>query len=243
MEIILTLVSIVALGCGIAAGFWWGKSVAGKKIVPGGVSASAPIIEKMFGEERKRIANGLHDDTVQRMVAVRFRLEQILYSDSRPFIEKEVNDLRAEIDDIIQNLRFLIKGLTQPRFHQQSFSALIQSLVDSLNAMHHLSVVLVNEGDEDQLNLEPDDKENLYYIIHEVCHNFLKSSMGFRLLIKVNWRDELFIHIEDNGQGITRARGYGYGMETIQMRAKRIGASVQFPAVIGRFEMGITLRK
>jgi signal transduction histidine kinase len=40
--------------------------------------------------EQRRIADELHDDTVQRMVAVRFRLEQILYFPIHPKVEKEV---------------------------------------------------------------------------------------------------------------------------------------------------------
>lgn len=88
-------------------------------------------------KEQRRIADELHDDTVQRMVAVRFRLEQILYFPVHQKVEKEVNDLRNEIETIIAALRFLIKGLTQPRFEQHSFSYLIQELVNKLSSMHH----------------------------------------------------------------------------------------------------------
>src|SRR5436189_168692 len=39
--------------------------------------------------ERERIANELHDDIVQRLIAIRFRLEQLLCFFPRPEIEQE----------------------------------------------------------------------------------------------------------------------------------------------------------
>lgn len=242
MTLTIILLAVVAI-LGLCVGFVFGKSVTKRRKIKEGLDLSRSEIENLFEQERKQIANGLHDDTVQRMVAVRFRLEQVLYSNSPERIGNEIDSLRNEIEDIISALRFLIKGLIQPRFHRTTFSVLIRSLVESLNAIHHLTVVLEVEDEDQEFDLLPDVKQNLYYIIHEVCHNFLKSSMGFKLLIRMRWSNELNIHIEDNGQGITGARGYGYGMETIQMRAKQIGALVSLPSAIGRFEMAIYLKK
>ncbi|MDZ7650688.1 MAG: histidine kinase [Cytophagales bacterium] len=91
-------------------------------------------------KEQKRVATELHDDTVQRMVAVRFRLEQLLHYPIPSEAEKEVNNIRQELDDTMATLRFLIKGMTQPRFDHHALSYLIGRLTERLSAMHHLTV-------------------------------------------------------------------------------------------------------
>ncbi|MFN5171164.1 MAG: sensor histidine kinase [Cyclobacteriaceae bacterium] len=183
----------------------------------------------LLQHEQKRIAGELHDDTVQRIVAVRFKLEEILYSNSPVYIEKQVEALRSELDDIIGTVRYLIKGLTQPKFEKFSFAHISRELICSLGVMHHLKVnyQVVNEPLE--FAMPASVKQDLYYIMHEVCHNFLKSSMGFQLTCTLSWSRELLrINMEDNGQGMATSRGYGLGMQSMQERADRIGAQIDF---------------
>jgi len=197
--------------------------------------------EQRFWRERKQIAFGLHDDTVQRMMAVRLRLEEIPLVSNAASVEQEVNGLRQEINHIISALRYLVEGLTQPRFQQISFSALIKMLVESLRNIRHLSISFELENEDKEFELKAEVKENLYYIVHEICHNFLKSSVGFGLLIKLRWGDGLIIYIEDNGQGYSRGRGYGLGSESMETRAKRIGASITHPEVLGKCRILVEL--
>ncbi len=178
--------------------------------------------------EGKRIAHELHDDTVQRMVAVRFRLEQILYFKIPGRAEIEVKAIRKEIDDIIATLRFLVRGLKQPRFEIHPLSILIGQIAGSLGAMHHLTIKMETIHPEKEFEVQPAVKENLYYMVHEAAHNFLKESVGSLLTITLNWEDGLQIDIADNGQGLMHARGYGYGMESMRKRADKINAQLEF---------------
>jgi len=139
----------------------------------------AVAIEK----EQRRIADELHDDTVQRMIVVRFRLEQILYYPVPKGVETEVEGLRNELESIVAALRFLIKGLTQPRFEQHRFSYLVKELADKLSAMHHQKISLEIINPDQETNLTPEIKQELFYLVHETAHNFMKNSMGFELAI------------------------------------------------------------
>ncbi|HPW63233.1 MAG TPA: hypothetical protein PLJ13_13130, partial [Cyclobacteriaceae bacterium] len=123
------------------------------------------------------------DDTVQRMIVVRFRLEQILYYPVPKGVETEVEGLRYELESIVAALRFLIKGLTQPRFEQHRFSYLVKELADKLSAMHHQKISLEIINPDQETNLTPEIKQELFYLVHETAHNFMKNSMGFELAI------------------------------------------------------------
>lgn len=194
-------------------------------------------------KEQRRIADELHDDTVQRMVAVRFRLEQILYFPVHEKVEKEINDLRNEIETVIAALRFLIKGLTQPRFVQHSLSYLLQELANKLSAMHHQTISLEVINPELESSFSPEVKQELFYLVHEPTHNFMKYSTGFTLKIVLTWGSDLIIDIRDNGQGLARGRGFGMGMISMTARAKRIHAKVDFIQTrIGGFYIRFTIK-
>jgi len=200
------------------------------------------LIDQAVEAERKRIANELHDDTVQRMVAVRLRLEQILYYPIHDGVTIEVKGLRKELDKIVAALRFLINGLTQPRFEQRSLSYLIGELANTLGAMHHVKVSIKSTNPEQEFLIPPYVKQELYYLVHETAHNFLKSSMGFQLAIHLHWSDQLIIYIKDNGQGLQRGRGYGMGMVSMQDRANRIGAQLIIKSMNDGLAVTITLK-
>lgn len=198
------------------------------------------VVDQAVEAERKRIAGELHDDTVQRMVAVRLRLEQILYFPVHEGVTKEVTGLRKELDQIVAALRFLINDLTQPRFEQQPFSSLINELAGTLGAMHHVKLIVKSTQPELEFGLAAHVKKELYYLVHELAHNFLKSSMGFQLTIHLHWSDQLIIHIKDNGQGLQRGRSYGMGMVTMHERANCIQAELVFTSM--NDGLGVTIK-
>lgn len=200
------------------------------------------VIEQAVEAERKRIASELHDDTVQRMVAVRLRLEQILYYPIHEGVAMEVNGLRKELDRIVAALRFLISNITQPQFEQHTFSYLINELAGALGAMHHVKLIVKSTQPEQEFNIDAQVKQELYYLVHEAAHNFLKSSLGFQLTIHLHWSDQLIIHIKDNGQGLQRGRGYGMGMVSMHERANRIGAQLMIKSMNDGLAITISLK-
>lgn len=197
----------------------------------------AVAIEK----EQRRIASELHDDTVQRMVAARFRLEQILYYQNHPGVVQEVEQIRKELDQIIAALRFLINNMIQPRFQQHSLIYLLKELTQTLGSLHHQTIGLEETNPHDSIELTSEIKQELYYIVHELVHNSLKNSTGFNLRIQVFWKNGLHLCVSDNGQGLGRGRGYGIGMRSIQNRADKIGAKIDFEKVTRGLSVAIYL--
>lgn len=200
------------------------------------------IKEEVVEKEQKRIAHELHDDTVQRMVAVRLRLEQLLHYPLHKNAEEDVKLLRIELDEIIATLRFLIKGLTQPRFGENSLSYHIKDLVGKLASMHHQKVVFTHINPEMEFSIPPQVNQEIFYLVHETVHNYLKSSMGFELTVSMRWGSDLIINIKDNGQGLQRGRGFGLGMVSMNERAGRIGAEMIFNSMINGLNVQIKIK-
>ncbi|MBX2957536.1 MAG: hypothetical protein KF846_15330 [Cyclobacteriaceae bacterium] len=183
--------------------------------------------EELFKTERKRIATDLHDDIIQRMVVVRFRIEQLLYYPIHKRAEDEVKLLHRDLESIIGDIRYLIDDLVQPKFELQTFTELVKSLVDRLARVLHRKVEFNVQYEDDEFHLAPHIKRELYYIIQEAAQNSLNHSVAFILLISLSWENGLSVIIEDDGQGLLqRGRGEGYGTVSIQQRAVAIGADL-----------------
>jgi signal transduction histidine kinase len=137
----------------------------------------------------------------------------------------------------------LIKGLTQPRFEQHPFSYLIQELVNKLSAMHHQTIALEVINPKNEFLFSPEVKQELFYLVHEPAHNFMKYSTGFTLKITLTWGKNLIIDVKDNGQGLARGRGFGMGMISMSARAKRIHTEVDFIETrMGGFHIRFTIK-
>jgi signal transduction histidine kinase len=197
----------------------------------------APATEKAIENERKRIAHELHDDIVQRIAAVRLRLEGFSYHLDKPELVNSLNELGEELNQIMKSLRFVIYGLPQPQFEENSFSTLIADfLIARLNRVASKAVEFKLENEKLEFFLPAHVKKELYNLVQESVQNSLKHSFGFRLRINVSWSSVLDIEIEDNGQGYLPQPGVfpGLGHASMQERAERIGAKLQvLPSTYG----------
>jgi len=193
------------------------------------IRENTQLVEK----ERQRIAYELHDDTVQRMSAVRLRMEQFSYRLSKPELVEEVDVLREEMNQIIKSLRLLIWGITLPEFTDKSLTSLLRELVKKLERIIHLDVSFVCHDEALEFFMTPGTKQSIYRMVQEVTQNFVNHSIGFILSIQVEWKDGLRIIVQDNGQGLIR-REYNQELASLQKRATEIGAVLRVSSPIGQ---------
>lgn len=189
----------------------------------------SPESEKAIDKERLRIAHELHDDIVQRMAAVRLRMEEFSYRLDKPELLEGLNALSEEMNQIMKSLRFVIYGLPQPQFEQGSFSALIKDfLVARLKRIAGKTVEFQLENEQDEFFLPSSAKRELYHLVQEAIQNSLKHSVGFHLKLSITWSKNLVIEVTDNGQGYLPQAGASPGLGFISMeeRAKEIGAKL-----------------
>lgn len=188
---------------------------------------------KKVEEERQRIANELHDDTVQRMSAVRLRMEQFSYRINKPELLEELNILREELNQIIKSIRLSIWGITLPEFTDKSLTSLLRELVKKLEKIIHLDVTFVCKDEALEFSMPAETKKGVYRMVQEVTQNFVNHSLGFDLTIQVNWKERLMIIMNDNGQGFSKPVSEQV-LSSIQKRANDIGATLTITSPIGK---------
>jgi signal transduction histidine kinase len=183
-------------------------------------------IDQFVELEQNRIAHDLHDDTVQRLVVLRLRLEQLQLYGLKSKATSEVESIRQEIDEIIRDIRFLIKGIPISQYETKTLVVLISELHDKLKSILVHKIECKVNYPEREFVLETEVKQDLLRIVQESVQNALKYSIGSKIIIEVSWENNLIINIWDDGIGSWTSNP-GTGTSSMQLRALRIGAKLK----------------
>jgi PAS domain S-box-containing protein len=177
--------------------------------------------------ERKRIANELHDGIGQRLSAIKFAVEDVLRGES------DLGHVRQteRLSDIVRQLRDTIEEVRQVSMDLRPSSLDDLGLLATLDwfcrefgkvyeALHIVKHVDISEADV------PDElKVVIFRIIQEAMHNIAKHADANQVAIHL-LRDGggLNLSIQDNGQGFdyvhVAATALGLGLKSMRERAE-----------------------
>lgn len=152
--------------------------------------------------ERKRIADDLHDTTIQKLI---FLLQQLELANL--YFDKDVNQARLEVlsaqknvKNIISEMREIIYDLKPIVIEQYGWSSAFDRLYkEMLKNGIDVTFKLV----ESQC-LNSETAITVYRIVKEACINIIKHAKATKAeLVMEMIQDDLLILIKDNGRGFT----------------------------------------
>lgn len=191
-------------------------------------------VMKAEEEERKRIAEDLHDSVAQKMVVAKLNLEALSINmemaEQKKTIFENINTLLKESTDEVRSLSHSMMPHAFERY------GLTNSIKDFLNKIHKkdLKINFNAEGDFNQLK---DNKAFLIYRIMQECiQNVLKHSSASKLDISMMCaNNEADIIIEDNGKGFIVSENYvGSGLKNIQSRVDFLNGKLEINSIPGK---------
>lgn len=159
-------------------------------------------ILSMQEAERKRIAEDLHDTTVQDLVHLSQQLElAILYLDKDTIqTKKELSEARNNIKKIIEDMRETIYDLRPMAFDDIGWESAIENLKNNLEGKNDINVIF------DICNIDNYDsliKITIYRIIREACQNILKHANASKMVVNMKENtNNISLMIMDDGIGI-----------------------------------------
>lgn len=175
--------------------------------------------------ERKRIAEELHDTTVQDMICLSQQLELIsLYIDQdvtqakleTAVTRKQVKRMIGEMRETIFNLRPMI---IEDIGWKVSFERLKDKLLDSNSD-------LVVRFDIDPIDISDGiTAVSIYRIVCEGCQNIVKHSNADKIEVSVKNDDNLIkVCIQDNGIGMKEVENFPKNHFGLQLMSERVDA-------------------
>ncbi len=179
-------------------------------------------------EERRRIGRDLHDDIGSALSNLRMVMGEIVTSDERTAASAASAKYKPLIDDIITNVRTISHSLSPPGLELFGLEHTLYELCDSFNISGTLNLSLENNAGR---LLESAGKENslaLYRVLQELLANTVKHAGATHAAIVFTAADDnLLMHYNDNGKGMTLESGKkpGMGMQNIESRLRIINAA------------------
>jgi signal transduction histidine kinase len=177
-------------------------------------------------EERQRIADDIHDDSVQVMTAVALRLatlrRRLPTGDLDPLLVSLEHDVRQSIN----RLRRLMFVLRPPALEAHGIAAALQAFLAQIAEDAGLAYSL---DDRLQLEPEPEARTVVYRIAQEAVSNVCKHARANHIDVVLSEYDGgVLVEIKDDGAGFdaTRSRqappGH-LGLLVMQERAEQSG--------------------
>jgi signal transduction histidine kinase len=205
------------------------------------LAAARESMQVRAEEERQRIAEDLHDETLPALSAVA-RMADTLASDVKdnPIPLR----MRAKLDDAVSEMRRVINDLHPSVLETMGFVPALENLVNILSRDTGIDSNFVDGTGQDDYQLPKFVKLQLYRIVQEALNNVQKHSKANQVVLLVNQDNgNLVISITDNGLGIDPAliRRDSHGLLNIRQRAQLIGAQVEWRRP-QRFESGTEVR-
>jgi len=168
-------------------------------------------------DERKRIAQDLHDDAGNSLAAVK---NMLIKRKDPALIEKE-------IDQIIQNIRNISHDLMPVDFKEYQLPDIIRHTVNKFKDHRDINFDYDQTGTARKLH--PVVELVIYRIINELITNSIKHSKAANVMIQLLYQSgSLVVMVEDNGIGIKSdsETKKGIGLKNIQHRATYINAKL-----------------
>ncbi len=161
----------------------------------------AQQITRAQENERKRIARELHDDTVQMLIALSRRIENlvVLSETLSQTIQDRLTSLQELISTTLRGLRRFIQDLRPPTLDHLGLIAAIEGLTDGLGEDNIEAELNISDTVQ---RMTPDEELLLFRIVQEALSNIRRHSGATHAWVNIRFSpDMLQAIVEDNGCG------------------------------------------
>jgi signal transduction histidine kinase len=182
-------------------------------------------------DERERMAQDLHDSTIQSLFAIGLNLErcQRFASTSQQELSTQLGTAVAGLKSVIRDLRGYILGLEPTISNGRALESALASLVSDMNDSRQLHFRLeVNPLAAERLT--PEQAAHLLPIAREAMSNSLRHSTAHTGTLSLQLHDgSVRLTVEDDGVGFDAGtvRGHGHGLNNMETRARKLGGRLE----------------
>lgn len=179
--------------------------------------------------ERKRIAQDLHDELGAILTISRMQMVQLEKQSDKPHIQEGLINLRELTENAISSLRRISHELMPLQLESAGLIPTLERLAVQVNQTGATKLLLTTEGQAETLNW-------LYQLVIyrsclELINNCLKHADARHISINLCFSDNLFTcHYTDDGKGLnlTDNNHLGLGIKGLESRIGALGGNVSF---------------
>ena len=182
-------------------------------------------------EERRRLADEIHDDAIQAVAAAYMRLQLLGRKLSSPTDLESCEALERMLKLSVQRLRRLTFELRPLALDDRTLAGALGDYLGQLEFEPDVAVRLV-----DDLSTQPSGQSCLvlYRAAQEVLTNIARHAVASTVVVSLSEDTAGFsLRIEDDGRGFSISQG-GRGLRFVRERAEAVGGSCRLESEPGR---------
>lgn len=192
--------------------------------------------EEAREQERKRIAQDLHDDLGQMLTGLRMEvgLLRIQYGEQHPDLLVPLQKLKEQIDSTIQVVRDVAAQL-RPAVLDMGVASALEWQVAEFGKRSGIACRLVL--DELPVSLNAEQATTIFRIVQESFTNIMRHARATQVEVRLrHLADQCLLEIEDNGVGFdaTGLQRRTFGLMGMRERALVLGGELDIDSVPGR---------
>jgi signal transduction histidine kinase len=191
-------------------------------------------LETLRGEEQRRIANDIHDDALQSVIAAQMGVQMLVAKLDDEGVREDFAEIQGLMRDAIDRLRAMMFELRNDDLDAGIATVLERHLKD-LARVAGITYTLKNEWSS-----EPAGFEQLmtYRIAREALTNIRKHVSNCQVTVELLDQDGgYFVRIHDQGPGFDVSAGFAsvghLGLSLMQERAEAVGGRAHIESIPG----------
>lgn len=186
-------------------------------------------------QERKRIAEELHDGIGQMMSAVKLNVSALEKSNVADSSEQFKNALSL-IDDSCTEIRNISHNMMPGVLIKKGLAAAVREFASKINSAGEIKIH-VEEGDAGE-RIDSITEINIFRIIQELVNNILKYAGAREVQVQINREEGLVtVMIEDDGKGFDKnilKTSTGNGWNNINSRLNLLNGKIEIDSNPGK---------
>jgi signal transduction histidine kinase len=191
--------------------------------------------------ERKRIAQDLHDEVGAMLSVVKLNIARIeKQSSDKP--QQLAAETKTYLDEVITQVRRISRALLPSSLEKLGLYSAVEELVNWVNKSDQLTIEFRKNGEPFRFEIK--QELAVFRVIQEVLNNAIKhaDATTIRLVLRFG-STSLGVLISDNGKGfdLEEKLNTGLGLKNLESRAEIAGARFRLKSKPGRGTSAILL--
>jgi len=180
-------------------------------------------------EERKRIAQELHDSIGGNLAGIKLQLASV----EQP---KELDSIGQQLDETYQLVRDISHTLVPKKFKENAFTELISEYANSISKTGKLAISFHPYPEKLVNSIDAHLQVEFFKIIQELMTNTLKHAEAKNVELHLTVLDEeISMLFEDNGKGFDTEKAVkGIGTRNVSNRVEEMKGRLNVDSKIGR---------
>ncbi len=184
-------------------------------------------------QERRRIAEDLHDRIGETLVVSSRSIEELKHKLASDEANRHLDELSQAIQKFMKGTRSLIFDLIPPALYDFGLDVAVESFAANCRDQYPITIQVETDGQGS--GLAPNVAAFLYKAVRELVINAAKHSHGDAATIRLNGANQSYtVVVVDNGVGFDSAQDEagktdlgGFGLFNIQVQAEYYGGYLE----------------